>query len=33
VGLGIERWVLAAFCQHGFEPNRWPVAVRRAIFG
>jgi seryl-tRNA synthetase len=32
VGLGIERWVLAAFTQHGFEPSRWPVAVREAIF-
>jgi seryl-tRNA synthetase len=33
VGLGIERWVLAAFTQHGFEPERWPPAVRREIFG
>jgi hypothetical protein len=33
VGLGIERWVLAAFSQHGFAPERWPVAVRREIFG
>ena len=33
VGLGIERWVLAAFSQHGFEPRRWPAAVRREIFG
>ena len=33
VGLGIERWVLAAFTQHGFEPERWPTAVRREIFG
>jgi hypothetical protein len=33
VGLGIERWVLAAFSQHGFDPGRWPAAVRRAIFG
>jgi seryl-tRNA synthetase len=33
VGLGIERWVLAAFSQHGFEPARWPVAVRREVFG
>jgi seryl-tRNA synthetase len=32
VGLGIERWVLAAFSQHGFEPDRWPAAVRREIF-
>ncbi len=33
VGLGIERWVLAAFTQHGFEPSRWPVTVRKQIFG
>ena len=32
VGLGIERWVLAAFTQHGFEPHRWPEAVRNRIF-
>ena len=32
VGLGIERWVLAAFTQHGFDPARWPIAVRQAIF-
>jgi seryl-tRNA synthetase len=32
VGLGIERWVLAAFTQHGFDPARWPVAVRNVIF-
>jgi seryl-tRNA synthetase len=33
VGLGIERWVLAAFSQHGFDPERWPAAVRDEIFG
>jgi seryl-tRNA synthetase len=33
VGLGIERWVLAAFTQHGFEPSRWPTEVRKHIFG
>lgn len=32
VGLGIERWVLAAFTQHGFEPDRWPEEVRNRIF-
>jgi seryl-tRNA synthetase len=32
VGLGLERWVLAAFTQHGFEPVRWPKAVRDVIF-
>lgn len=33
IGLGIERWVLAAFTQHGFDPMRWPEAVRDEIFG
>lgn len=33
VGLGLERWVLAAFTQHGFEPERWPVEIRQEIFG
>jgi seryl-tRNA synthetase len=32
VGLGIERWVLAAFTQHGFDERRWPEAVRRVVF-
>jgi seryl-tRNA synthetase len=32
VGLGIERWVLAAFTQHGFDERRWPEAVAREIF-
>ncbi len=32
VGLGIERWVLAAFTQHGFDEARWPEAVRNIIF-
>ncbi len=32
VGLGIERWVLAAFSQHGFDPARWPDTVRHDIF-
>lgn len=32
VGLGIERWVLAAFTQHGFDQRRWPQAVRAEIF-
>jgi seryl-tRNA synthetase len=32
IGLGIERWVLSAFTQHGFDPQRWPAAVRNAIF-
>ncbi len=32
IGLGIERWVLAAFSQHGFDPARWPRPVRERIF-
>jgi seryl-tRNA synthetase len=32
VGLGIERWVLATFTQHGFDEARWPEPVRRIIF-
>ena len=32
VGLGIERWVLAAFTQHGFERNRWPAEAAARIF-
>ncbi len=32
VGLGVERWILAAFTQHGFDPARWPEAARDAIF-
>ena len=32
IGLGIERWVLAGFTQHGFDPDRWPEAIRERIF-
>ncbi len=32
IGLGIERWILAAFTQHGFDPMRWPAGVRDQIF-
>ena len=32
VGLGIERWVLAAFTQHGFDARRWPDTVAKEIF-
>jgi seryl-tRNA synthetase len=32
VGLGIERWVLAGFVQHGFDADRWPEEVRNYIF-
>ncbi len=33
IGLGIERWVLAGFVQHGFDPKRWPAAIRNEVFG
>lgn len=33
IGLGIERWVLAAFTQHGFDPARWPEHLRGPVFG
>jgi seryl-tRNA synthetase len=32
-GWGLERWVLACFTQHGYEPARWPEALRAAVFG
>lgn len=33
VALGVERLALACFTQHGFEPRRWPVGLREAVFG
>jgi hypothetical protein len=33
VGFGLERLVLALFSQHGFEPARWPPALREVVFG
>jgi seryl-tRNA synthetase len=33
VGFGLERLVLALFSQHGFEPARWPRAMREVVFG
>lgn len=33
VGFGLERLVLALFSQHGFEPERWPQALREVVFG
>ena len=30
---GIERWVLAAFAQHGLSSARWPRSFRSAVFG
>lgn len=32
VGLGIERWVLAIFAQHGFDRDRWPRVVGSEVF-
>ena len=32
VGFGLERWVLALFSQHGFDPQRWPLALRDKVF-
>ena len=29
---GLERWVLACFTQHGFDPLRWPADLRSRIF-
>jgi seryl-tRNA synthetase len=33
IAWGLERWVLACFTQHGFEPARWPEAVRAKVWG
>jgi hypothetical protein len=30
---GLERWVLAAFTQHGLEPADWPEPWRAPVFG
>jgi seryl-tRNA synthetase len=30
---GIERWVLAGFTQHGWEPSRWPSSLRADVWG
>jgi seryl-tRNA synthetase len=32
VAWGLERWVLAAFTQHGYQPARWPASIRAEIF-
>jgi seryl-tRNA synthetase len=32
VAWGLERWVLALFTQHGFEPARWPEALRGKVW-
>ena len=31
VGVGIERWVLAVFSQHGLDPDGWPPALGRMV--
>lgn len=33
VALGVERLALAVLTQHGFDPARWPVALRESVFG
>jgi len=33
VGLGLERWLLAIFTQHGFEPENWPALLQSDVFG
>jgi seryl-tRNA synthetase len=32
IAWGLERWVLACFTQHGFDPARWPEAVRAKVW-
>ena len=32
IGWGLERWVLALFTQHGFEPAGWPESLRAAVW-
>ncbi len=32
VAWGLERWVLACFTQHGFDPMRWPADIRARVF-
>jgi seryl-tRNA synthetase len=31
-GWGLERWMLACFAQHGFEPSRWPSWLAERVF-
>ena len=33
VGFGLERITLALLRHHGFDPEAWPEAVRRALWG
>ena len=32
VGWGMERWMLACFAQHGFDPDGWPTWWRTGSF-
>lgn len=32
LGFGMERCILAMFSVHGFEPEKWPAAVRTILF-
>jgi hypothetical protein len=32
VGWGMERWMLACFAQHGFDPEAWPRWLRSRVF-
>jgi hypothetical protein len=32
VGWGMERWMLACFAQHGFDPEAWPQWLRNRVF-
>jgi hypothetical protein len=32
VGWGFERWMLAAFAQHGFEAPAWPAWLAERVF-
>jgi len=32
VGWGLERWMLACFAQHGFDPEAWPSWLRDRVF-
>jgi seryl-tRNA synthetase len=31
-GWGMERWMLACFAQHGFEPEAWPTWLQDPVF-
>jgi hypothetical protein len=32
VGWGMERWMLACFAQHGFDPEAWPRWLKTRVF-